>query len=446
MANASTLVLNSRAFAQEMDAADPLRHFRAQFLFPQHNGKNGLYFCGNSLGIQPRGARAALELELDRWQQLGVEGHFHGSIPWIEFHKALAPQSAHIVGAKESEVILMNTLTVNLHLMMVSFYRPTAKRFKIIMEAGAFPSDQYAVESQVKWHGFTPEEAIVEVAPRPGEFLLHPEDVLNAIHTHGESVALVLFSGLNYFTGQVYDMPAITSAGHTVGAMVGFDLAHTAGNFPLQLHDWEVDFAVWCTYKYLNSGPGSLAGAFVHEKHGQDASISRFAGWWGHDEERRFLMEKGFIPIPGAAGWQLSNAPIFAFAPMKPSHDLFMEATMPALRKKSLLLTAYLEQLIDELNEQGAQYRFITPRDPQARGAQLSFLTGPDGKKLFDYLAENGVICDWRENNLTADGGGVIRIAPAPIYNSFEDVYDLVELMKHYLLRFSNTATTSPNS
>jgi kynureninase len=262
--------------------------------------------------------------------------------------------------------------------------------------------------------------------------LLRPEDILHAIKTHGESVALVMFSGLNYFTGQVYDMAEITKAGHAVGAMVGFDLAHAAGNIPLQLHDWGADFAVWCTYKYLNSGPGSLAGAFVHEKHGNDASLPRFAGWWGHDEARRFLMEKSFIPIPGAEGWQLSNAPIFAFAPMLPSHDLFLQATIPALRAKSIQLTAYLEQLIDELNEQGSQYRFITPRDPNQRGAQLSFLTGPDGKKLFDYLAANGVICDWRENNLTADGGGVIRIAPAPMYNSFEDVFDLVELMRNF--------------
>jgi kynureninase len=425
-------LLNSRSYALEMDAADPLHYLRSEFLFPQHEGKNGLYFCGNSLGLQPRGVRAALVHELDRWQELGVEGHFHGDVPWTKFHKALAPQSAHIVGAKESEVVLMNTLTVNLHLMMVSFYRPTAKRFKIVMEAGAFPSDQYAVESQVKWHGFTPEEAIVEVAPRPGEFLLRPEDILDAIKTHGESIALVMFSGLNYFTGQVYDMPEITKAGHAVGAMVGFDLAHAAGNIPLQLHDWGADFAVWCTYKYLNSGPGSLAGAFVHEKHSNDPSLPRFAGWWGHDEARRFLMEKNFIPIPGAEGWQLSNAPIFAFAPMLPSHDLFLQATIPALRAKSIQLTAYLEQLIDELNEQGSQYRFITPRDPQQRGAQLSFLTGPDGKKLFDYLALNGVICDWRENNLTADGGGVIRIAPAPMYNSFEDIYDLVELMRNF--------------
>jgi kynureninase len=422
-------------FAQQMDAQDPLRHFRDQYLFPQHQGQNGLYFCGNSLGLQPKKARAFLEKELHRWQELGVEGHFEGELPWTQYHKALAPASAHIVGAQEDEVIIMNTLSVNLHLMMVSFYRPTSQRFKIIMEAGAFPSDQYAVESQVRWHGFDPAEAIVEVAPRPGEALLHTEDILAAIAQHGDQTALVLFAGLNYFTGQVYDMPAITQAGHQVGAYVGFDLAHAAGNILLNLHDWEVDFAVWCTYKYINSGPGALSGTFVHSKHGHNAQIPRFAGWWGHNEERRFLMEKGFVPIPGAAGWQLSNAPIFAFAPMQASHNLFMEATMPALRAKSEKLTAYLEYLIDLINDESPRFEIITPRDPAQRGAQLSLLTGPEGKQLFDYIAQNGVICDWRENNLPGEKGGkagVIRFAPTPMYNSFEDVWRLVELLKNF--------------
>ena len=419
-------------FARQMDAQDSLRSFRNQYLFPQHQGHKCLYFCGNSLGLQPKKAAEFIKEELQHWQELGVEGHFEGELPWTQYHKALAPASAHIVGAQEDEVIIMNTLTVNLHLMMVSFYRPNAERFKIIMEAGAFPSDQYAVETQVRWHGYDPAEAIVEVAPRPGEALLHTEDILAAIEQHGAQTALVLFAGLNYYTGQVYDMPAITAAGHRVGAYVGFDLAHAAGNVPLHLHDWGVDFAVWCTYKYINSGPGAPSGAFVHAKHGNKPQIPRFAGWWGHNEERRFLMEKGFDPIPGAAGWQLSNAPILAYAPMRASHDLFLEAGMPALRAKSENLTAYLEFLIDSLNTDKRRFDIITPRDPAQRGAQLSFLTGPAGKQLFDYLTQNGVICDWREHNLPGEKGekaGVIRIAPTPMYNSFEDVWRFADLL-----------------
>lgn len=424
-------------FARQMDREDPLREYRDQFYFPQHAGKNTLYFCGNSLGLQPKGAREAAILEFERWETLGVEGHFKGDIPWKEFHKALAPASAHIVGAKEDEVIVMNTLTVNLHLMMVSFYRPQGGRFKIIMEAGAFPSDQYAVESQVKWHGYAPGEAIVEVAPRPGEELLHTEDILSAIETHGASTALVLFGGVNYYTGQLYDMEAITRAAHQAGAFAGFDLAHAAGNVPLKMHEWGADFAIWCTYKYLNSGPGSLSGAFIHERHAFNPNIPRFAGWYGYDEKRRFLMEKGFVPTPGASGWQLSNAPIFAFAPMLASHEQFYQAGMPAIRKKSELLTGYLEYLIGRMQEEGYAYRFITPKDPAHRGAQLSFLTGPEGKRLFDYLMANGVVCDWREHRLpTQDAGGakagVIRIAPAPLYNSFEDVYELAQLLRQF--------------
>ena len=424
-------------FARQMDREDPLRKYRDQFYFPQHSGKNTLYFCGNSLGLQPKGAREAALREFERWETLGVEGHFKGAIPWKEYHKALAPAAAHIVGAKEEEVIVMNTLTVNLHLMMVSFYRPQGGRFKIIMEAGAFPSDQYAVESQVKWHGYAPEEAIVEVAPRSGEELLQTEDILSAIEAHGASTALVLFGGVNYYTGQLYDMEAITRAAHQAGAFAGFDLAHAAGNVPLKMHEWGADFAVWCTYKYLNSGPGSLSGAFIHERHAFNPDIPRFAGWYGYDEKRRFLMEKGFIPTPGASGWQLSNAPVFAFAPMLASHEQFYRAGMPAIRQKSELLTGYLEYLVGRMQEEGYAYRFITPKDPAQRGAQLSFLTGPEGKRLFDYLMANGVVCDWREHRLpTQDAGGVkagvIRIAPAPLYNSYEDVYELVQLLRQF--------------
>lgn len=426
-----------RSFAQQFDQQDPLKDFRQEYLFPQHQGRDCLYFCGNSLGIQPKGAMDALRTEMDRWRELGVEGHFEGELPWTEYHKALTEPSAHIVGARPEEVIIMNTLTVNLHLMMVSFYRPTKERFKIIMEAGAFPSDQYAVETQVKFHGYDPEEAIIEVMPRAGKMTLEPQDILSTIEEHGAETALVLFGGLNYYTGQLFDMPAITEAGHRAGAMVGFDLAHAAGNVPLQMHNWDVDFAVWCTYKYINSGPGALSGCFIHERHVNNRELPRFAGWWGQDEKRRFLMEKGFVPNPGAEGWQISNAPIMAFPPMKVSHELHYRAGMPALRQKSKQLTGYLEYLIDELNKEGKNYEFITPRDPEQRGAQLSFITGSEGKDLFDYLSENGVICDWREHNLPNEEGeaaksGVIRIAPAPIYNSYLDVWELVDLLRRY--------------
>lgn len=428
---------STRATAEQLDQQDPLKDFRQEFFFPQHNGRDSLYFCGNSLGIQPREAMDALRLEMDRWRELGVEGHFEGELPWTEYHKALTEPSAHIVGAKPEEVIIMNTLTVNLHLMMVSFYRPTKERYKIIMEAGAFPSDQYAVETQVKFHGYDPEEAIIEVMSRPGKMTLEHEDIIAAIEEHGAETALVLFGGVNYYTGQLFNMQAITEEGHRAGAMVGFDLAHAAGNVPLQMHDWNVDFAVWCTYKYINSGPGALSGCFIHERHVNNRKLPRFAGWWGQDEKRRFLMEKGFVPNPGAEGWQISNAPIMAFPPMKVSHALHQRAGMPALRQKSKQLTGYLEYLIDELKQTGKNYEFITPRDPEQRGAQLSFITGRDGKDLFDYLTKNGVICDWREHNLPNEEGegaksGVIRIAPAPIYNSYLDVWELVDLLRRY--------------
>ncbi|MEO0340501.1 MAG: kynureninase [Bacteroidota bacterium] len=440
----TTTYENSLAFAQQMDHQDPLASFREEFFFPQHYEEDCLYFCGNSLGLQPKAVRAALGKELDRWQILGVEGHFPseqedtqvpqaGGIPWTEYHKALVPQSAHVIGALPSEVIIMNTLTVNLHLMMVSFYRPTTEHYKIIMEAGAFPSDQYAVESQVKLHGFHPDQAIIEVAPREGKLTLETEDIIRTIEEHGAETALVLFGGMNYYTGQLFDMPTITEVGHSYGAKVGFDLAHAAGNVPLKMHDWGADFAVWCTYKYLNSGPGSLSGCFIHERHAFNADLHRFAGWWGHDEERRFLMEKGFIPTKGADGWQLSNAPILAMPPMLISHNLHHQAGMDRLRAKSLELTGYLEFLIDELNKDGVKYEFITPRDPEQRGAQLSFITGKEGKNLFDYITKHGVICDWREHHLPGkDASGVIRIAPAPIYNSFEDVWLLGQLFKDY--------------
>ena len=418
-------------YARHQDAQDPLRSFRDRFHFPQHQGEPVLYFCGNSLGLQPRAVRPAILQELDHWAREGVEGHFKGELPWMPYHEFLQPQTAHIAGATEEEVVVMNTLTTNLHLLMVSFYRPTATRFKIIMEAGAFPSDQYAVESQVKFHGFEPEEAIVEVAPREGEEILHTADILAAIDTHGEQTALVLFSGVQYFTGQFFDLAAITQKGHAVGARVGFDLAHAAGNVLLKLHKWGPDFATWCSYKYLNSGPGGPSGVFVHERHAFAPDLPRFAGWWGHDQEERFLMRKGFKPMRGAAGWQLSNAQIFSFAAHKASLDLFVEAGMEALRRKSEQLTGYLEWIIHHLNAaHGHHFQVITPADPAQRGCQLSLLTGAEGKRLFDYLSQHGVIADWREYNLPGKkAGGVSRLATVPLYNSSEDVWRLGSLL-----------------
>ncbi|MCB9304366.1 MAG: kynureninase [Lewinellaceae bacterium] len=425
------------AFAQEQDRNDPLRAYRDQFYFPQHNGRNALYFTGNSLGLQPKSAEAALLHELEHWKTHGVEGHFRGEMPWMYYHRFLSTQTSQVVGAKKEEVVVMNTLTTNLHLMMVSFYRPTSERYKIIMEAGAFPSDQYAVESQVRWHGFAPEQAIVEVAPRAGEETLRTEDIIAAIEKHGKETALVLFGGVNYFTGQFFDLPAITNAAHKVGAYAGFDLAHAAGNVLLQLHDWNVDFAVWCSYKYLNSGPGGPSGAFVHERHGDNPELPRFAGWWGHDEGERFLMRKGFKPMKGAAGWQLSNAQIFSFAVHKASLDIFQQATMPTLRAKSERLTGYLEFLMKEINKSVERYHLLTPSAPPARGCQLSIFTASKGKRLFDYLAENGVMSDWREDHLHGEPAapgeaGVIRVAPVPLYNSFQDVFEFAELLRKY--------------
>ncbi len=413
----------SLPFARRMDQQDGLAGYRDRFFFPQHNGSNVLYCCGNSLGLRPRGVKKALVRELDHWEEYAVEGHFMGEQPWMHYHKFLKPMAARLVGAHEDEVVVMNTLTVNLHLMMVSFYRPTPERFKIIMEAGAFPSDQYAVESQVRFHGFRPEDAIVEVSPRPGEDTLRTEDILRVIGEEGPRTALVLFAGVNYYTGQLYDMAAIAQAGHAQGARVGFDLAHAAGNVPLRLHDWGPDFAVWCSYKYLNAGPGGPSGVFVHERHANNPELPRFAGWWGHDEAVRFRMEKGFVPMRGADGWQLSNAQIFAMAAHMAGLRVFDEVGMDRLREKSVSLTGFLAFVLNTVDPGQQHYRIITPTDPDARGCQISLLTNAGGRKLFDYLTEHGVVADWREPN-------VIRFAPVPLYNTFEDVYRLGKLME----------------
>ena len=414
---------SERAYALAQDAVDSLRHYRSLFHLPK--GKKGgevIYFCGNSLGLQPRTVEEALLRELKHWREEAVEGHFRGEMPWMYYHKFLQPQSARLTGAKPEEVVVMNTLTTNLHLMMVSFYRPEGRRRKILVEGGAFPSDQYAVESQLRFHGIDPEEGMVELLPREGEHCLRTEDILRRIEELGEELALVLLGGVNYYTGQFFDLEAITRAAHAQGAVAGFDLAHAVGNVPLRLHDWDVDFAVWCSYKYLNAGPGGPSGVFVHERHGDRPDLPRFAGWWGYEEESRFLMRKGFKPMRGAAGWQLSNAQILSFAAHKAGLDIFDEAGMDALRQKSLRLTGYLEFLLNRLNEQSRRFEIITPARPEERGCQLSLLALEQGRALYDYLTENDVVCDWREPN-------VIRVAPVPLYNSFEDVWRFVDVL-----------------
>jgi len=423
---------NTLEATRARDAQDPLRPFREQFIFPQHEGQHQAYFCGNSLGLQPKTVRQALLKELDQWGEYGVEGHFKGELPWMHYHQFLTQQSARLVGALPHEVVVMNTLTVNLHLMMATFYRPNAQRYKIVMEAGAFPSDQYAMETQVKWHGFNPADAIIEVAPRAGEDTLRTEDIIQIIENEGDTIALVMFGGVNYFTGQFYDLAKITEVGHRVGARVGFDLAHTAGNLPVQLHDWGADFAVWCSYKYLNSGPGGPSGVFVHERHANSPELPRLAGWWGHDEKERFLMKKGFHPMYGAEGWQLSNAQIFSFAAHKASLDIFDEAGIDALRTKSKSLTGYLEQVLLQADGGRNLFRIITPKDVEQRGCQLSLLTDERGKALFDFITENGVTADWRASTTPGSTGGVIRVAPAPLYNSYEDVWRLGQWVEEF--------------
>lgn len=416
---------NNLSFAQNLDKNDPLAPFAERFHQLRQNDKKVVYLCGNSLGLQPKTARAAVEQELEDWATFGVEGHFHAKNPWFSYHHFLTEKAAKVVGAKPLEVVVMNNLTANLHLMMVSFYRPAKTRYKILMEASAFPSDQYAMETQTKFHGFDPNVAIIELSPRAGEYTIRTEDILKTIEQNKDELALVMLGGVNYYTGQAFDMKTITEAAHRVGALAGFDLAHAAGNLHLQLHDWGVDFAVWCTYKYLNSGPGGTSGVFVHERHGNNPNLPRFAGWWGHDEESRFKMQKGFKPMQGAAGWQLSNAQVFPMAIHHASLEIFEEAGMENLRAKSIKLTGYLEFILKRFSE---HLTVITPQNPEERGCQLSIIVKKDGRKLFDYLYENGILPDWREPD-------VIRMSPVPLYNSFEDVYRVGEMLEKY---FSN--------
>jgi len=413
---------NTLTFAKEMDVKDPLRSFRSRFHIPmQKNGEPYVYLCGNSLGLQPIATREAIEQELIDWQNYGVEGHFHAKNPWMPYHEFLTEAMAKVVGAKPIEVVVMNTLSVNLHLMMVSFYRPTPTRFKILIEADAFPSDRYAVESQIKFHGYDPKESLLELKARPGEECIRTEDIEQLIEEQGESIALIMIGNTNYYTGQFFDMPRITELGHAKGCKVGFDCAHGAGNVPLDLHNSGADFAVWCSYKYINSGPGSLGGCFVHERHAHDKDLPRFAGWWGHNKNTRFGMRDDFDPIPGVESWQLSNPPILSMAAIKASLEVFMDAGMDNLFAKSKLLTGYLEYLVNEIKDE--RITIITPRDPKQRGSQLSIQVKNANKKLFDKITAAGVIADWREPD-------VIRIAPVPLYNSFEDVFRFKELLE----------------
>ena len=395
------------------DADDPLSRFRERFLIPRsEDGTEVVYFTGNSLGLQPVTARRYIEQELEDWARLGVEGHLHARHPWLPYHEFVAEPLARLVGAEPIEVVAMNSLTVNLHLLMVSFYRPTGERNKIVIEKGAFPSDQYAVESQLAFHGYSPAE-LIELEPREGEATLRTKDILELIDREGQSIALIMLGGVNYYTGQAFDMAAITEAGHRQGCIVGFDLAHAAGNLQLRLHDWDVDFAAWCSYKYLNAGPGAIAGAFVHERHARSFDLPRFAGWWGHDKKTRFLMGPEFRPLAGAEGWQLSNPPIFQLAALRASLEIFDEATMPALRERSEKLTAYLESKLHAINDD--RISIITASDPGERGCQLSIRVKDADRSLFDAVTAGGAVADWREPD-------VIRVAPVPLYNNFTDI------------------------
>ena len=424
---------NTREFAQSLDAQDELKSYRNEFHFPKVNGKQVIYFTGNSLGLQPKRSKKYIDEIMVDWANLAVEGHFYADKPWWDYHERFAAPLSEIVGAKPTEVTVMNTLTVNLHLLMVSFYRPTQKKFKIICEEKAFPSDQYMFQSQIDFHsksvGFNPSEALVEIKRREGEHNIRIEDILAKIEEVGDELALVLIGGVNYYTGQVFDMKTITEAGHKQGAYVGWDLAHAAGNIELHLNEWKVDFAAWCSYKYMNSGPGNASGCFVHEMHHNDSELPRFAGWWGHNKERRFKMEPKFDPVRGAEGWQISNLPILSLAPYLASVEMFAEVGMPKLITKRNLITSYLEFILHEIaNEiEGANFEIITPSNQEERGCQLSVYLHGQGRELFERLMKNGVITDWREPN-------VIRLAPAPFYCSFEDMYAFGQLLKQLIL------------
>jgi kynureninase len=406
-------------FAIAMDERDPLKNYRKRFLFPKTaDGSDFIYFCGHSLGLQPKTAASYIEQELKDWAQLGVEGHFRATNPWMPYHKLLTEQTAALVGAKPVEVVVMNSLTVNLHLMMVPFYRPTPARHKIVIERGAFPSDQYAVKSQIRFHGFDPATSLIELTPLAGEYCLRDENIEELIDRSGDAIALIMLGGVNYATGQAYDMAGITRAGHARGCVVGFDLAHAAGNLPLKLNEWGPDFAVWCSYKYLNGGPGCVAGCFVHERHARSRDLPRLAGWWGHDERARFESGPDFRAMPGAEGWQLSNPSILSLAVLRASMDIFSEAGMERLRAKSVTLTSYLEFLLNQRSS--SSFSIVTPQEKDRRGAQLSIRIPKNGHALCERLMQEGVAGDWREPD-------TFRVAPVPLYNSYRDVFRFVQ-------------------
>lgn len=418
---------NSLDYARQQDAADELAGFRNRFYFPQHNGRDVVYLTGNSLGLQPKTAEAFLKQELEDWRTYGVEGHFQARRPWYAYHEFFSKSLSHLAGAGESEVVAMGSLTGNLHLLMASFYRPTKTRYKILCEKKAFPSDSYALQSQARLHGFDPADAVVEVGPAEGSSLVSEGSIIEKIYELGDSLAMVMIGGVNYYSGQVFDMAHITEAAHQVGSTCGFDLAHAIGNIELKLHEWQVDFAAWCTYKYLNSGPGAVGGLFVHENHHR-RKLPILAGWWGHDKEKRFLMEPHFVPMQSAEAWQQSNAPVFNMAIHLASLEIFEEARMERLCRKSHGLTDYLEFIIlDTALNTGADLEIITPREHKRRGCQISVVAHGHGRALFDKLMAGGVVADWREPN-------VIRMAPVPLYCSFEDVYRFGEILKGALV------------
>jgi len=409
------------SFAKELDLLDPLKHYREKFCFPKHkNGEEVIYLAGNSLGLQPKSVREYVEQELKDWETLAVDAHTQAKNPWLPYHEFLTEQTAQLVGAMPEETVNMNSLTTNLHLLFVSFYRPTKERHKILIESNAFPSDHYAIQSQIRFHGFDVETSLIEMKPKAGENQIQTEDIEEIIDKNGDSIALIWFAGVNYYSGQAFELKRITEAAHKKNIVAGFDLAHATGNLLMNLHDWNVDFAVWCNYKYMNGGPGAIGGAYVHEKHLNDQSLPKFLGWWGHDKQTRFLMDHKYIPIPTVESWQLSNPPILQLASLKASLDIFDSVGMKALREKSEQLTGYLEFLINE--NKNANIEIITPKEVNERGCQLSLRIKSNGKKLYQRLLAEGVICDWREPD-------VIRVAPVPLYNTFEEVWRFVEIL-----------------
>ncbi|MDE3124305.1 MAG: kynureninase [Bacteroidota bacterium] len=410
------------SFAQISDEKDVLKKFKNAFNFPSIQHQPAIYFCGNSLGLQPKKAREKIEQELDVWQNEGIEGFFKGEKPWLYYQEYAKPVLAKIMGCLPHEVTVMNTLTVNLHLLLMSFYKPTSKKFKILMEAGAFPSDQYAVETVVKHFGLSPETAIIEVTPQKGEKILHKHAIVESIEKNADQLALVLIGGLQYYTGQLFDIPSITKAAHKAGAVAAFDLAHVAGNVPVELHNWQVDFAVWCSYKYLNGGPGAVGGVYIHEKYATDIHFPRLGGWWGNNETERFKMEKGFKPKANASGWNISTTQVMNTAALLASLEIFEAAGMQEIRNKSIALTNYLTFLLQQLPH--LPFEIITPAAPEERGAQLSLFFKKNGKAIYNKMLEKGIIVDYREP-------GVIRVAPAPLYCSYNDVYKFYEILKN---------------